>query len=116
MTLGKDAVSVVRRRDDGFFAEYFLALGKVFAECPRKSTRQRKFCRYTVCQALFVECECSRHSAKPLIPVVVDYTICKIRFKIRSEIRILLEIVLLAKEEEGKKVPCPFVCAVIAHG
>jgi hypothetical protein len=28
-----------------------------FAECPRKSTRQRRLCRYTVCRALFAECD-----------------------------------------------------------
>jgi hypothetical protein len=28
-----------------------------FAECLRKSTRQRRLCRCTVCQALFVECD-----------------------------------------------------------
>jgi hypothetical protein len=28
-----------------FFAECFLTLGKVFAECPKKSTRQRTLCR-----------------------------------------------------------------------
>jgi hypothetical protein len=28
-----------------------------FAECPRKSTRQRRLCRCTVCRALFAECD-----------------------------------------------------------
>jgi hypothetical protein len=38
-----------------FFAEYQVALGKVFAECPTKSTRQRSRCRYTVHRDLFVK-------------------------------------------------------------
>jgi hypothetical protein len=29
----------------------------LFAECPRKSTRQRRLCRCTVCRALFAECD-----------------------------------------------------------
>jgi hypothetical protein len=29
---------------------------KRFAECPRKSTRQRRLCRCTVCRAFFAEC------------------------------------------------------------
>jgi hypothetical protein len=28
-----------------------------FTECPRKSTRQRRLCRCTVCRALFNECD-----------------------------------------------------------
>jgi hypothetical protein len=40
-----------------FFAEYFLALGKVCVECPKKSTRQRRLYRCTVCRALFAECD-----------------------------------------------------------
>jgi hypothetical protein len=28
----------------------------LFTECPRKSTRQRRLCRCTVCRAFFVEC------------------------------------------------------------
>jgi hypothetical protein len=28
----------------------------LFAECPRKSTRQRRLCRCTVCRAFFAEC------------------------------------------------------------
>jgi hypothetical protein len=29
----------------------------LFAECPRKSTRQRRLCQCTVCRALFAECD-----------------------------------------------------------
>jgi hypothetical protein len=29
---------------------------KIFAECPKKSTRQRSLCRCTVCRAFFAEC------------------------------------------------------------
>jgi hypothetical protein len=29
----------------------------LFAECPRKSTRQRRLCRCTVCRAFFAECD-----------------------------------------------------------
>jgi hypothetical protein len=56
-TLGKAAVSVTRRRNDHFSlpsARWHSA--KRFAECPRKSTRQRRLCRCTVCRAFFAEC------------------------------------------------------------
>jgi hypothetical protein len=63
-----------------------LALGKVFAECPTNSTRQRGCCRCIVHRAFFAECYtrkafaeckiafavCLRHTAKELIPVVHD--------------------------------------------
>jgi hypothetical protein len=76
-----------------FFAEYRVTLGKDFAECLIKSTRQGSRCRCTVCRDLFAECfsgftgtvrrdlfadcfsgftECFRHSAKRSIPVVSD--------------------------------------------
>jgi hypothetical protein len=59
----------------------FQTLGKVFAKCPIKSTRQRSRCRCTVRRSLFpewkvfAECfqgfaECFRHSAKSLFLVV----------------------------------------------
>jgi hypothetical protein len=53
-----------------------MALGKVFAECPTKSTRQRCCCRCTVRRAFFAECKiafavCLEHTAKELIPVVM---------------------------------------------
>jgi hypothetical protein len=52
-----------------------MALGKVFAECPTKSTRQRGCCRCTVRRAFFAECKiafavCLEHTTKELIPVV----------------------------------------------
>ena len=56
-TLGKAAVSVTRRRNGRFSlpsARWHSA--KRFAECPRKSTRQRRLCRCTVCRAFFAEC------------------------------------------------------------
>jgi hypothetical protein len=58
-TLGKDAVSVTRRRNGCFSlpsASWHSA--NLFAKCPRKSTRQRRLCRCTVCRV--------RHSAKSL--------------------------------------------------
>jgi hypothetical protein len=57
LTLGKSAVSVNRRRNSRFSlpsAPWHSA--KIFAECPRKSTRQRSLCRCTVYRALFAEC------------------------------------------------------------
>jgi hypothetical protein len=61
-----------------------LTLGKVFVECPKKSTRQKPFADeiFAECSLLsvtlgkaFAECkiafaECLRHSAKNAIPVV----------------------------------------------
>jgi hypothetical protein len=56
-TLGKDVVSVTQRRDDCFsLPSTPWHLAKRFAECPRKSTRQRRLCRCIVCRAFFVEC------------------------------------------------------------
>jgi hypothetical protein len=57
-TLGKDVVSVTHRRNGCFSlpsATWHSA--NLFAECPRKSTRQRRLCRCTVCRALFAECD-----------------------------------------------------------
>jgi hypothetical protein len=57
-TLGKDAISVTRRRNDRFSlpsAPWHSA--NLFVECPRKSTRQRRLCQCTVCRAFFVECD-----------------------------------------------------------
>ena len=57
LTLGKAAVSVTRRRNGRFSlpsAPWHSA--NLFAECPRKSTRQRRLCRCTVCRAFFAEC------------------------------------------------------------
>jgi hypothetical protein len=57
-TLGKYAVSVNRRRNGCFSLPSVLwHSANRFAECPRKSTRQRRLCRYTVCRALFAECD-----------------------------------------------------------
>jgi hypothetical protein len=57
-TLGKDSVSVTRRRNGCFSLPSALwHLANHFAECPRKSTRQRRLCRCTVCRALFAECD-----------------------------------------------------------
>jgi hypothetical protein len=57
-TLCKDAVSVTSRPWwPLFFTEYHLALGKLCAECPTKSTRQRSLCWCTFCWALFAECD-----------------------------------------------------------
>jgi hypothetical protein len=56
-TLGKDAVSVTRHRNGRFSlpsAPWHSA--NLFAEYPRKSTRQRRLCRCTVCRAFFAEC------------------------------------------------------------
>jgi hypothetical protein len=52
-TLGNDRVcrlsaQVDTRQTPLFFAEYRVTLGKVFIECPIKSTRQRSHCRYDV--------------------------------------------------------------------
>jgi len=33
-----------------------IALGKAFAECPIKDTRQRGFCRSIFCRVFFAEC------------------------------------------------------------
>jgi hypothetical protein len=57
LTLRKAAVSVTRRRNGRFSlpsAPWHSA--NIFAECPRKSTRQRSLCRCTVCRAFFAEC------------------------------------------------------------
>ena len=49
-----------RRRNDHFsLPGAGFALGKVFAGCPIKSTRQRNLCRLTFCRRLFTEC-CTR--------------------------------------------------------
>ena len=65
------------RRRDGRFSLPSVsgALGKAFAECPIKYTRQRVLCRSIFCRVCFAECniafaECLRHSAKNLNPVV----------------------------------------------
>ena len=39
-----------------FFLCRVLALGKAFAECPIKNTRQRPLCRPEFCRVLFAEC------------------------------------------------------------
>ena len=63
-----------RRRNDHFsLPGAGFALGKVFAGCPIKSTRQRNLCRLTFCRRLFAECKvafagCIRHPAKRLNP------------------------------------------------
>ena len=51
------------------------ALGKGFAECPTKDTRQRRLCRLIFYRVVFAECklgfaECPWHSANSLSPVV----------------------------------------------
>ena len=70
------------------------ALGKAFAECPIKNTRQRPFAgqNFAVCSlpsvALgkgFAECiwafaECFWHSAKRLSPVVISHKTISIYF------------------------------------
>jgi hypothetical protein len=57
-TLGKDTVSVTRRRNGCFSLPSALwHSAKRFAECPIKSTRHRRLCRCTVCRALFAECD-----------------------------------------------------------
>jgi hypothetical protein len=56
--LGKDVVSVTRRRNGCFSLSSALwHSAKLFAECPRKSTRQRRLCQCTLCRALFAECD-----------------------------------------------------------
>jgi hypothetical protein len=51
-----------------FFAEYFLTLGKVFAECRKKTLGKEPFA-----DEIFAECSLPslRHSAKNAIPVVI---------------------------------------------
>jgi hypothetical protein len=56
-----------------FFAEYRLALNKVFVECPIKSTRQRSRCRCTIRRALFGEC----HTRQRLCRVF--FRLCRVR-------------------------------------
>jgi hypothetical protein len=57
-TLGKAAVSVTRRRNDRFSLPSALwHSAKRFAECPRKSTRQRSLCRCSLCRVFFAECD-----------------------------------------------------------
>jgi hypothetical protein len=57
-TLGKAVVSVTRRRNGRFSLPSALQhSAKRFAECPRKSTRQRRLYRCTVCRAFFAECD-----------------------------------------------------------
>jgi hypothetical protein len=56
-TLGKDAVSVTRRRNGCFSLPSVLwHSANHFAECPRKSIRQRRLCRCIVYRAHFAEC------------------------------------------------------------
>jgi hypothetical protein len=56
-TLGKAAVSVTRRRNGRFsLPSAVWHSAKIFAECPRKSSRQRRLCRCTVRRAFFAEC------------------------------------------------------------
>jgi hypothetical protein len=57
-TLGKDVISVNRCRN-GFFSlsSVLWHSANHFVESPRKSTRQRRLCRRTVCRALFAECD-----------------------------------------------------------
>jgi hypothetical protein len=59
-TLGKgskDVVSVTHRRNGCFsLLSALWHSANLFAECPRKSTRQRRLCRCTVCRAFFAEC------------------------------------------------------------
>jgi hypothetical protein len=57
-TLGKAAVSVTRRRNDHFSLPSALwHSAKRFAECPRKSIRQRSLCRCSLCRVFFAECD-----------------------------------------------------------
>jgi hypothetical protein len=67
-----------------FFAKCFLSLGKVFAECPKKTLGKEPFAdeifaecslQSVTLDKAFAECkiafaECLRHSAKNAIPVV----------------------------------------------
>jgi hypothetical protein len=56
-TLGKDAVSVTRCRDDCFsLPSTSWHSAKTLPSAREKSTRQRRLCRCTVCRALFAEC------------------------------------------------------------
>jgi hypothetical protein len=68
-----------------FFADCFLTLGKVFAECPKKALGKEPFADeiFAECSLpsvtlgkAFAECkkafaECLRHSSKNAIPVVI---------------------------------------------
>jgi hypothetical protein len=68
-----------------FFAECFLTLGKVFAECSKKVLDKEPFA-----DEIFVECslpsvtlgkdfvECKIHSAKKTIPIVTIYSLSSI--------------------------------------
>ena len=49
---------------------FLWALGKAFAECPIKDTRQRGLCRSIFCHVFFAEC--LKHSAKNLNPIVIS--------------------------------------------
>jgi hypothetical protein len=74
-TLGKDAVSVTRRRNGCFsLPSAVWHSANLFTDCPRKSIRQRRLCRCTVCRAFFAEYDTRqslyRMSAKPAIPAV----------------------------------------------
>jgi hypothetical protein len=74
-----------------FFAECFLTLGKVFAECPKKVLGKEPFADevFVLCSLpsvtldkAFTECkiafaECLRHSAKNAIPVVAQLYVPK---------------------------------------
>jgi hypothetical protein len=53
-----------------FFAECFLTLGKVFAECPKKTLGKESFADEIFAECKIVFAECLRHSAKNAIPVV----------------------------------------------
>jgi hypothetical protein len=57
-TLGKDSISITRRRNGCFSLPGALwHSANLFVECPRKSTRQRRLSRCTVCRALFAKCD-----------------------------------------------------------
>jgi hypothetical protein len=57
-----------QRRDGGFFAE-----------CSRKSTRQKRLCRYTVCRAHFAECD-TRQSRCRVFFRLCRRTVCRAHF------------------------------------
>jgi hypothetical protein len=67
-TLGKEAVSVTQRRNECFsLPSVPWHSANLFAECPRKNTRQRRFCRCIVCRAFFAECDTQQSLCRVLL-------------------------------------------------
>jgi hypothetical protein len=84
-----------------FFAECFLTLGKVFAECPKKALGKEIFAECSLSSVTlgkaFAEykiafAECLRHSAKNAIPVVTVHSLVCFVFNFITMLIIMLPV------------------------